>query len=429
MSILIGNTYYTNISPVMTGISSPSPYVTECSIVCISQFYKALDGNIDSYFRTNIQTVTPFTISLDYGEGNEKVVSAYILDCHYNVSFTMKSWNFEGSNDNNTWDILDSRSDISWSGNAIQNFTFDNSTKYRYYRFNILEKNSANSVCINEIELLQEDPSTNLEFRKVRKNNLPSSKTDGIDTVYFTEDGEIYVTDKNGNLKQSGVTKISTAETTTYTNVDYPAYTNVDLALDALFNKVYYVKPTCSLSASKAGGTFEMGTTITAPITFTWTTNKAITSQTLTGCTLADASVRTATYNTNVTSDKTFTLSVSDGENSASSSVSYKFLNNVFWGSASTAETYDSAFISALSNKKLASAVKGTYSFNIASGEYGFWAVPSNMTISSVWIGGFEVTVDDLGTVSYTNAQGYTRDYKLYKTGKASLGAISAEIK
>ena len=221
----------------------------------------------------------------------------------------------------------------------------------------------------------------------------------------------------------------STADNVEYTNADYPSYTNVDLALDALFSKVYYVKPTCSLSASKSGGTFEIGTTITAPITFTWKTNKAITSQTLTGCTLTYASVRTAIYNTNVTSDKTFTLSVSDGENSASSSVSYKFLNNIFWGSASTAETYDSTFISALSNKKLASAVKGTYSFNIASGEYGFWAVPSNMTISSVWIGGFEVTVDDLGTVSYTNAQGYTRDYKLYKTGKSGLGAISAEIK
>ena len=220
-----------------------------------------------------------------------------------------------------------------------------------------------------------------------------------------------------------------TAENITYTNENFPQYDNVDLALDALFNKVYYVKPICSLSASPSGGTFEMGTTISAPITFTWTTNKDIKNQTLTGCTLADESVRTATYNTNVTADKTFTLSVSDGENSASSSVSYKFLNNVFWGSASTAETYDSAFIRALSNKKLASAVKGTYSFNIASREYGFWAVPSNMTISSVWIGGFEVTVDDLGIISYTNTQGYTRDYKLYKTGKASLGAISAEIK
>ena len=223
-------------------------------------------------------------------------------------------------------------------------------------------------------------------------------------------------------------TGVSTADSITYDNPNFVQYDTVDTALNALFAKVYYVKPTCSLSADKKGGTFEMGTVISAPITFTWTTNKDITSQTLTGCTLADASVRTATYNTNVASNKTFTLSVSDGENSASSSVSYKFLNNVFWGSASTG-IYNSAFINALSNKKLASAIKGTYSFNIASGEYGFWAVPSNMTISSVWIGGFEVTVDDLGIVSYTNAQGYTRDYRIYKTGKSGLGSISAEIK
>ena len=262
--------------------------------------------------------------------------------------------------------------------------------------------------------------------------NINTSLDGKLDKTFTGDDvaNKILSTDKDGNVVlKNGGSGEGTAETTTYTNADYPSYTNVDLALDALFSKVYYVKPTCSLSASKAGGTFEMGTTITSPITFTWTTNKAITSQTLTGCTLTDASVRTAIYNTNVTTDKTFTLSVSDGENSASSSVSYKFLNNVFWGSASAAETYDSAFISALSNKKLASAVKGTYSFNIASGEYGFWAVPSNMTISSVWIGGFEVTVDSLGTVSYTNAQGYTRDYNLYKTGKSGLGSISAEIK
>ena len=276
------------------------------------------------------------------------------------------------------------------------------------------------------------DNKTNIETLQTDVSNINTSLDGKLDKTFTGADvaNKILSTDDNGNVVlKNGGSGEGTAETTTYTNADYPDYTNVDLALDALFAKVYYVKPTCSLSATPSGGTFEMGTTISAPITFTWTTNKAITSQTLTGCTLADASVRTSIYNTNVTADKTFTLSVSDGENSTSSSVSYKFLNNVFWGSASTAETYDSAFISALSNKKLASTVKGTYSFNIASGEYGFWAVPSNMTISSVWIGGFEVTVDDLGTVSYTNSQGYTRDYKLYKTGKASLGAISAEIK
>ena len=220
-----------------------------------------------------------------------------------------------------------------------------------------------------------------------------------------------------------------TAENIAYVNADYSQYSNVDLALDALFAKVYYVKPTCSLSASPTGGTFEMGTTITAPITFTWTTNKDITTQTLSDCILADETVRTATYDIDISSDKTFTLSVSDGENSATSSVSYKFMNNVFWGSAAAADTYDSAFVDALSNKKLTNSVKGTYSFNVADGEYGFWAVPSNMTISTVWIGGFEVTVESVGTISYLNSKGYTRDYNLYKTGQSGLGSISAEIK
>lgn len=254
------------------------------------------------------------------------------------------------------------------------------------------------------------------------KLDIQQSADEAGKILAIADDGSITFADPAASSGDS-------AENIAYTNADYSQYSNVDLALDALFAKVYYVKPTCSLSASPTGGTFEMGTVITAPIVFNWTTNKPITSQTLTGFTLENTEVRTATYETDISTDKTFTLSVSDGENNASSSVSYRFMNNVFWGSAAAADTYDSAFVDALSNKKLTNSVKGTYSFNVADGEYGFWAVPSNMTISTIWIGGFEVTVDDLGTVSYTNAQGYTRDYKLYKTGKASLGVISAEIK
>ena len=256
-----------------------------------------------------------------------------------------------------------------------------------------------------------------------------ATKLDAIQSV--DEAGKILVVADDGSITFTDPAASSgdTAENIAYANADYSQYSNVDLALDALFAKVYYVKPTCSLSASPAGGTFEMGYTVTAPITFTWTTNKDITTQTLTNCTLADETVRTATYDTDITSDKTFTLSVSDGENSATSSVSYKFMNNVFWGSAAATGTYDSTFINALSNKKLTTSVKGTYSFNIAAGEYGFWAVPSNMSIPSVWIGGFEVSLEDCGTVSYENSKGYTRDYRIYKTGQSGLGSISAEIK
>lgn len=289
-------------------------------------------------------------------------------------------------------------------------------------------ENNATSIenVSDRVTTIEDDYLTSVD--KIELTEAMANKLDSIQSV--DEAGKILVVADDGSITfaDPSVSGGDTAENIAYTNADYSQYSNVDLALDALFAKVYYVKPTCSLYASPTGGTFEMGTTITAPITFTWTTNKDITTQTLTNCTLADETVRTATYDTDITSDKTFTLSVSDGENSATSSVSYKFMNNVFWGSAPIG-TYDSAFINALSNKKLTTSVKGTYSFNVANGEYGFWAVPSNMTISTVWIGGFEVTVESVGTISYENSQGYTRDYNLYKTGQSGLGSISAEIK
>ena len=273
---------------------------------------------------------------------------------------------------------------------------------------------------------------TSIETLQTNVSNIDTSLDGKLNKTFIGDDvgNKVLSTDENGNvvLKDNDSNE-GTAETTSYTNANYPDYTNVDLALNALFNKVYYVKPTCSLSVDKQGGTFEMGTVISAPITFNWTTNKDIKSQTLTDCTLADASVRSATYNTDVSSDKIFTLTVSDDENSASSSVSYKFVNNIFWGSASIADTYDSAFINALPNKKLTASVNGTYSFNVAEGEFGFWAVPSNMTISTIWVNGFSADLDYLGTVSYTNVKGYTTEYKLYKTSRPSLGTFSAEIK
>ena len=219
------------------------------------------------------------------------------------------------------------------------------------------------------------------------------------------------------------------AKNTAYENTNYPQYTDVELALNALFNKVYYVKPTCLLSADKKGGTFEIGTVISAPISFTWTTNKDITSQTLTGCTLADASVRSATYDTDVSSDKTFTLTVSDGENSASNSISYKFMNKIHYGNATEPDTYDNAFILGLANSKLASSNKGSYNFNAGSGEYCYFATPSSMKVTSAWVNGFQADLEEVATnISHTNASGYTTNFTITRFKNAGLGSFSATV-
>jgi len=43
------------------------------------------------------------------------------------------------------------------------------------------------------------------------------------------------------------------------------------IVCNKILAKIYYVKPSCSLLAVPTGGTFEMGTTIVAPLEFTWT--------------------------------------------------------------------------------------------------------------------------------------------------------------
>ena len=172
-----------------------------------------------------------------------------------------------------------------------------------------------------------------------------------------------------------------------------------------------------------------MGPVISAPITFTRTTNKNITSQTLTRCTLSGANLRTATYNTNVASNKSFTLSVSDGENFASSSVSYKFLNKILWGNSTEPTTYNSKFILALSNNKLASSNKGAFSFNCSDGEYAYFATPTSLKITSAWVNGFQADLEEVAVVTHTNASGYTSSYTITRFGNSGLGSFVAEVK
>ena len=202
----------------------------------------------------------------------------------------------------------------------------------------------------------------------------------------------------------------------------------VDDALNKLISKVYYVAPRItSFTMTPATTEYEIGQTVNS-LTFNWAVNKDITTQSLTDCTVT-VDDRTATYDTPITSNKTFTLSIGDGENTATASKTISFKNKAYWGS-STEGTYDSAFILGLSNSKFTTSKNGSYSMTIATGEYGFLALPTSFgTVSSCWIGGFEVTLDECGTIDFTNASGYTTEYKIYKTGQQGLGSISMEVK
>lgn len=239
--------------------------------------------------------------------------------------------------------------------------------------------------------------------------------------------------DRITNLENSGgsggdIDFSGNAEDVTYNNPNYSELTSVDLALDKIFDKLYYVKPSItSFNMSPSTTQYEKGQTVSS-LSFTWSYNKNITSQSLSNCniTLSD---RKATCSTPITSNKSFTLTCSDGENTVSASKNITFFDKIYWGSKGRS-SLSSEFILSLSDSKFATAKAGTYSMTIPTGEYGYIAIPSSFgVLSSVWIGGFEATVLNRGEIDFTNASGYTSKYNIYRTGRGGLGSITMQIK
>lgn len=220
------------------------------------------------------------------------------------------------------------------------------------------------------------------------------------------------------------------AEDVSYENEQIPSATNVEDALNTIIGKIYYVDPAItSFTMTPSTDTYEIGSTVNE-LTFAWAYNKDIVSQTLTDCILADETVRSATYDTPLSSNKTFTLTASDGKNSVSANKSVSFKHKVYWGAASEPVSFDSAFILALTGKKFATNYKGSYAMTLGEGQYGYLAYPASWgTVSSWYIGGFEITTHDCGTIEFTNASGNTTTFRITRTTQPGLGSISIEVK
>ena len=225
---------------------------------------------------------------------------------------------------------------------------------------------------------------------------------------------------EEGKLQYNGVAiggegGASTADAVEYIN-DAVGSTNVEEALNKLISDYYYVKPSInSFTATPNGGIFEVGHVVSAPITFNWNYNKDITTQTLTDCTLADETVRTATYNTDITTNKTFTLSANDGKNNVSKSVSYTFVSPYYTG-VSTTDTLTETDIKALTKKV---ETKGNKTINYTTTQsYMVFAYPvSYDAISSIIDqNGFNVTDSFVRNTVTVNSV----EYYVYCSNKCS---------
>jgi hypothetical protein len=170
--------------------------------------------------------------------------------------------------------------------------------------------------------------------------------------------------------------------------------------------------------------TAQKGSTIN--VTVKWSYNKDINSQTLNNATL-DVTLREKTFSS-VNADVTYTLNATSTNNiSKAKSETVKFYNGIYYGKSSST-TYDSALINSLT-KVLSDSKARTITVNAGTREYIYYCLPSRLGTPNFNVGGFDGGFDKVETVSFTNSDGYTENYDIYKSNNANLGNTTIVIK
>lgn len=210
---------------------------------------------------------------------------------------------------------------------------------------------------------------------------------------------------------------------TTAADVSYVgAYPNVQEALDALF----YVAP--NITSFTGGSNNEIGSTVNN-VNLAWAINKAIASQSINqGIGSLDAALRElALTSQGITSNRTYTLTVSDGTNQDQASTTVAFLNKRYWG-VSAETTLDDAEIIALS-QELSSSRLQSRTFDCTGGRYFYFAFPASFGTPSFRVGGLAFSDMTVVTRDFTNASGHTSSYQIWRSTNLQTGAaIPVEV-
>lgn len=109
----------------------------------------------------------PARLNYDFGVWGDELVTKYTLyrsssqEWWWNSwKYSPSNWTFEWSDDNSNWEVLDTQTNESISAGATKKeYSFSNTSFYRYYRINISSASHSNTSWVNitEMELINED--------------------------------------------------------------------------------------------------------------------------------------------------------------------------------------------------------------------------------------------------------------------------------
>jgi hypothetical protein len=155
-----------DITTIMTANNLPSPMVASASSELSADYaaWRAFDHlsstDVSLERWTASSTAATGWLKIDLGSGNEKALTGYTISENAGVGrincpmdFTLK-----GSNNDSTWNTLDTQTGINWIDNTNQMKTFTlgaTSSVYRYFLLDITDNDgAAGYLAIGELELL-----------------------------------------------------------------------------------------------------------------------------------------------------------------------------------------------------------------------------------------------------------------------------------
>lgn len=225
---------------------------------------------------------------------------------------------------------------------------------------------------------------------------------------------------------------VTDAASIPYTNANHPEITNVKQALDLLLYQETVIE---MVSAPNNFGNYEIGSSISAPNTISWTSNNTLRNKRMVvsggssiNQVIAD-NVNQFTFGSPMNVTTSFTLNANDGIKDVSKTMSFTFTNRVIWGS-SISTTYDVTLINSLQNYRLSTGRNvGNITANAASGEYIYFCLPTSYGVPTFTVNGFIGGFEAVNNVNFTNRYGYTTEYTIYRSDNPSLGSLTINVK
>lgn len=206
--------------------------------------------------------------------------------------------------------------------------------------------------------------------------------------------------------------------------------------LKGWYDENHYVDMKGTFTATNAGGTFDLGSSVTSK--FTWSFDKTLDSLTVGGESVSPPAQNgevEKTFSLSSQGSKSFTISGSHKgpykTETASKTWTYNFQNRRYWGMAEKTTTVNGAFITGLAKNEFATSRSKSFNLKDASANKHIWyAYPARFGKASFTANGFPGGFDYIGEVNDQESLKVLKEsFYVYCSTEAGVGTADIVVK